>query len=175
MELDSAAAEDKSGYAKALGEDFYRRQRELLAGVLRENNVVITTAAVPGKKAPILITKEMVAGMPPGSVIVDLAAERGGNCEQTRPGETVVVNGVTILGPLNLPATIPHNASQMYARNAGAFLKHLLRDGGLALDREDEITRETLVTYGGEVVHPRVREALGLAALAAVPQTVQTT
>ncbi len=168
MALDSGAAEDKGGYAKALGEDFYRRQRELLSGVLRENNVVITTAAVPGKRAPVLITSQMVAGMPSGSVIVDLAAERGGNCEQTRPGETVVVNGVTILGPLNLPATVPHNASQMYARNAGTFLKHLIRDGNLVLDQEDEITRETLVTSGGEVVHARVREALGLGALAAI-------
>jgi NAD(P) transhydrogenase subunit alpha len=161
MEIEGGDAEDKGGYAKALGEDFYRRQRELLTEVLRRHDVVITTAAVPGKKAPILITREMAVVMPSGSVIVDIAAERGGNCEATRPGETVQENGVTILGPLNLASTIPYHASQMYARNIATFLKHLMRDGELMLDLEDEITHETLVTRGGEVVHPRVREALG--------------
>jgi len=154
-------AEDKSGYAKAMGEEFYRRQRELMANVLAEQNVVITTAAVPGKKAPILITREMVERMAPGSVIVDIAAERGGNCELTSPGEVVETGGVRILGPLNLPSTIPYHASQMYARNVATFLKYLVKDGRLALDREDEIVRETLVTFEGEVVHPRVREAMG--------------
>jgi NAD(P) transhydrogenase subunit alpha len=124
--------------------------------------VVIATAAVPGKKAPILITREMVEGMAPGSIIVDIAAERGGNCELTRPGETVEHRGVRILGPLNLPSTIPYHASQMYARNIATFLKYLVKDGKIALDREDEIVRETLVTHQGEVVHPRVRELLGL-------------
>jgi NAD(P) transhydrogenase subunit alpha len=126
--------------------------------------VVITTAAVPGRKAPILITREMVARMAPGSLIVDIAAERGGNCELTRPGEIVVSGGVTIMGPLNLPSTIPYHASQMYAKNIATFLKYLIKDGKLALDREDEIVRETLVTFGGEVVHPKVREMLGLSA-----------
>jgi NAD(P) transhydrogenase subunit alpha len=122
---------------------------------------VITTAAVPGKKAPILITKEMVDGMPPGSVLVDLAAERGGNCELTRAGETVVHKGVTILGPLNIPTTIPYHASQMYAKNIVTFLLHLLDEEELKLDLEDEITAGTLITRGGEVVHPMVLEAMG--------------
>ena len=160
LELETAAAEAKGGYAAAMGEEFYRRQREMMTEVLRQHEVVITTAAVPGKKAPVLVTAEMVRGMPAGSVVVDLAAERGGNCELTRPGETVVDGGVTILGPLNLPSTIPYHASQMYARNVATFLKHLVKNGALAIDTADEITRETLVTHAGEVVHPRVREAL---------------
>lgn len=161
LELEPSDAEDKGGYAKALGEDFYRRQRELLTGVLRQHDVVVTTAAVPGKKAPVLLTAEMVRGMPPGSVIVDLAAERGGNCELTRPGETVIESGVMILGPLNLPSEIPYHASQMYARNVAAFLKHLVKDGELRINLDDEITRETLVAREGKVVHPRVLEMLG--------------
>jgi len=168
LEMEAAAAEDKGGYAKAMGEDFYRRQRELMAGVLAGQNVVITTAAVPGKKAPILITREMVSRMAPGSVIMDIAAERGGNCELTRPGEVVEAGGVRIFGPVNLPSTIPYHASQMYARNIATFLKFLIQDGRVALDRDDEIVRETLVTHGGEVVHPRVREAMGLPALQTV-------
>ena len=159
LEIEGAAAEDKGGYAKAMGEDFYRKQREALAKVLAEQNVVITTAAVPGRKAPILITGEMAARMAPGSLIVDIAAERGGNCELTRPGEIVEQNGVRIFGPLNLPSTIPYHASQMYAKNIATFLKYLVKDGKLALNREDEIVRETLVTFEGEVVHPRVLEA----------------
>jgi NAD(P) transhydrogenase subunit alpha len=164
LDVEATAAEDKGGYAKAMTEDFYRRQRELMAGVLAQQNVVITTAAVPGRKAPILITGEMVARMAPGSLIVDIAAERGGNCELTRPGETVVTGGVTIMGPLNLPSTIPYHASQMYAKNIATFLKYLVKDGKLVLNREDEIVRETLVTQAGAVVHPKVRELLGLTA-----------
>jgi H+-translocating NAD(P) transhydrogenase subunit alpha len=157
-------AEDKGGYAKAMGEDFYRRQREAMGGVLAEQNVVITTAAVPGKKAPILITREMVERMAPGSVVVDIAAERGGNCELTKPGETVVHNGIGILGPLNLPSTVPYHASQMYAKNIATFLKYLIgKDGNLTLNRDDEIVRDTLVTHAGEVVHAKVRELMGLA------------
>ena len=164
LEMDGVAAEDKGGYAKAMGEDFYRRQRELMGAVLAEQNVVITTAAVPGKKAPILITREMVARMAPGSLVVDIAAERGGNCELTRPGEEVESGGVRILGPVNLASTIPYHASQMYAKNIATFLKYLIdKEGRIGLDRADEIVRETLVTHGGEVVHPRVREAMGLA------------
>ena len=159
LEIESAGAEDKGGYAKAMGDDFYRRQREAMGNVLAEQNVVITTAAVPGRKAPILITGEMVARMAPGSVIVDIAAERGGNCEITRPGETVEHNGVRVIGPLNLPSAVPYHASQMYAKNIATFLKYLIKDGRMVLDREDEIVRETLVTFDGEVVHPRVREA----------------
>jgi NAD(P) transhydrogenase subunit alpha len=158
VQLDGAEAEDKGGYAKALGEDFYRKQREVLTDVVRQQDVVITTAAVPGKKAPILVTREMVAGMAPGSIIVDLAAERGGNCELTQPGETIVEAGVTIMGPLNLASTVPFHASQMYSRNIATFLRHLIGKGALAIDLEDEITRETLVTHGGEIIHPRVRE-----------------
>jgi NAD(P) transhydrogenase subunit alpha len=161
LNIENAAAEDKGGYAKAMDENFYRRQREALGDVLAEQNVVITTAAVPGRKAPILVTREMAARMAPGSVIVDIAAERGGNCELTRPGEEVEQNGVRILGPVNLPSTIPYHASQMYGKNIATFLKHLIRDGQLALDLEDEIVRETLVTRDGDVVHPRVRETLG--------------
>jgi NAD(P) transhydrogenase subunit alpha len=158
--LEAAASEDKGGYAKALGEEFYRRQREVLAEVVRQHEVVIATAAVPGRKAPVLITREMLHDMAPGSVVVDLAAERGGNCEATRPGETVAENGVRVLGPLNVPSTVPYHASQMYARNCATFLRHLIKDGALNVDREDEITRETLVTWDGEVVHARVRELL---------------
>ena len=164
----AGSAEDKGGYAKAMGEDFYRRQREAMGGVLAEQNVVIATAAVPGRKAPVLITREMVERMAPGSVVVDIAAERGGNCALTRPGETVEHQGVSILGPLNLPSTVPYHASQMYAKNIATFLKYLIgKEGLLVLDREDEIVRETLVTHAGEVVQAKVRELMGLAA----PQT----
>jgi NAD(P) transhydrogenase subunit alpha len=158
LDVDSQGSEDKSGYAKALDEEFYRRQRELLTGVLREQDVVITTAAVPGRKAPILITAAMVEAMMPGSVIVDIAAERGGNCELTRPGETISHRGVTLLGPLNLPSLVPYHASQMFASNVAAFVKLLIRDGAVTIDREDEIIRETLVTHEQKVVHPRVLE-----------------
>jgi NAD(P) transhydrogenase subunit alpha len=163
LELDAKGAEGSGGYAKTMGEDFYRRQRELLTKVLREQDVVITTAAVPGKKAPVLVTKEMVAAMPNGSVIVDIAAERGGNCELTRPGESFVHGGVTVLGPTNLPSSVPFHASQMYASNASAFSKLLVKDGAIRVNLEDEILRETLVTHEGQIVNPRVRELLGLA------------
>ena len=163
LDIDTAASEDKSGYAKAMGEEFYRRQRELLTNVIREQDVVISTAAVPGKKAPILITTQMASALAPGSVIVDVAAERGGNCELTRPGETVHYQGITILGPLNLAASAPYHASQMYSSNIVSFLKLMLtKEGSLQLKRDDEIIRETLVTHAGEVVHARVHELLGL-------------
>ena len=162
LDLETAAAQDQGGYAKALGEDFYRRQREQMAEVIARHDVVITTAAIPGQRAPILVTREMVAGMAPGSVIVDLAAERGGNCELTRPGETVVEHQVTILGPLNLASSIPYHASQMYSRNVTTFLCHLIKGGELSVDTTDEITRETLVTYQGRIVNHRVQQALGI-------------
>jgi NAD(P) transhydrogenase subunit alpha len=163
LDLETGASEDKGGYAKAMGEEFYRKQRELLTEVIREQDVLITTAAVPGKKAPILITAEMAGALAPGSVIVDIAAERGGNCELTRAGETVVHGGVSILGPVNIPSDAPFHASQMYASNVTSFLKLMLaKDGTLNVNREDEIIRETLVTDAGEVVHPRVNEVLGL-------------
>jgi NAD(P) transhydrogenase subunit alpha len=158
LPLETAASEDKGGYAKAQDETFYRRQRELMAKTVAGSDVVITTAAVPGKKSPVLVTADAVAGMAPGSVIVDLAAERGGNCELTRADEIVHVKGVTILGPTNLPATVPYHASQMYAKNITTFLAHLVKDGSVRIDQNDEITRETLVTHGGIVVNPRIRE-----------------
>ena len=166
LALETQAAETAGGYAKAMDENFYRRQREMMAKVLAESDVVITTAAVPGKRAPVLITQEMVRAMRGGSVIVDLAAETGGNCELTRPGETVEVDGVSILGPVNLPSTIPYHASQMYARNIASFLQLLVRDGKLHLDLEDQIIRETLLTCNKEIVNPLVRELLGLSAAA---------
>ncbi len=166
MELETEGAEGTGGYAQAMGEEFYRRQREMMTQAVAENDVVITTAAVPGRKAPVLLTEEMVKQMRPGSVIIDLAAESGGNCELTKPGETVEIRGITIMGPVNLPATIPYHASQMYARNVTAFLQNLVKDGALNLNLEDPILRDTLLTHGGEVVHPRVRELLGLPASA---------
>jgi NAD(P) transhydrogenase subunit alpha len=162
LPLETSQSEDKGGYAKAQDEAFYQRQREMMARVVAANDVVITTAVVPGKKAPVLVTAEMVRGMAPGSVIVDLAAERGGNCELTQPDQVVVERGVTILGPTNLPSTVPYHASQMYAKNITTFLLHLIKEGGLRIDATDEITRETLVAQGGDVVHPRVRAMLGL-------------
>jgi len=161
LPLDTAGGGDAAGYARALGEDFYRRQRELMSLVVSRNDVVITTAAVPGKKAPLLITREMVAGMAPGSVIVDLAAERGGNCESTRPGDTVVEHAVTILGPVNLTSTVPYHASQLYAKNISSFLLHLIKDGELKIDLEDIIIRDTLIMQGGKVVHPKILEIIG--------------
>jgi NAD(P) transhydrogenase subunit alpha len=161
LDVDSGSSEDKGGYAKAMDETFYRRQRELMASVLREQDAVIATAAVPGRKAPVLITAEMVEAMAPGSVIVDAAAERGGNCELTRPGETVVHQGVTILGPINLPSMVPYDASLMYSSNISSFLRLLIQNGVLNLNLEDEILRETLVTHDYKVVHPRVCELLG--------------
>ena len=174
LPLEAGDAEDQSGYAKAQDEDFYRRQREMMARVVAGSDAVITTAQVPGKTAPVLVTAEMVAGMAPGSVIVDIAAGQGGNCELTMPDQTVTKDGVTVLGPTNLPATVPYHASQVYARNMSAFLSHLVKDGELRIDLEDEITRETLVSRGGQVVHPKVREAFGLTPDASEPEEVAT-
>jgi NAD(P) transhydrogenase subunit alpha len=164
LELAAAQAEGKGGYAREMDEAFLEKQRAMMLRVLAESDVVITTAAVPGKKAPRLVTREMVERMRPGSVLVDLAAERGGNCELTKPGEVVDAGGVTIFGPLNPASDVPHDASQMYARNMATFVGHLVQKGELRIDTSDEITRETLIAHGGEVVHPRVREALGLSA-----------
>jgi len=163
LNIDAAAAEDKGGYAKAMGEEFYKKQRELLTEVIREQDVLVTTAAVPGKKAPILVTAQMAEAMAPGSVIADIAAERGGNCELTRPGETVVHKGIRILGPVNLASAMPFHASQMYSSNITSFLKLMVaKDGTFKLNRDDEIIRETLVTHNKEVVHGRVSEGMGL-------------
>ena len=166
LNVETSAAEGQGGYAKAMDEDFYRRQRAALQEVIREQDVVITTAAVPGKKAPILVTAEMASAMSSGSVIVDIAAERGGNCELTRPGETVVHQGISILGPLNMASDAPFHASQMYGSNIASFLKLMVKNGDLTVNRDDEIIRETLVTHRGEVVNPRVSELLGLASAA---------
>jgi len=157
LPLEASDAEDKGGYAKAQDESFYLRQREVMTKVVATSDVVITTAAIPGKRSPVLVTKEMVAGMAPGSVIVDLAAERGGNCELTKADETVVSGGVTIFGPTNLPSTVPYHASQMYAKNITTFLTHLVKDKQLVVAMDDEITRETLVSRDGQVVHERLK------------------
>ena len=163
LPLESEDAEDKGGYAKAQDENFYKRQREMMLKVVAASDVVITTALIPGKRAPILLTTEMVEAMAPGSVVVDLAAERGGNCELTKPDQAVTHNGVSILGPSNPPAMVPYHASQMYSKNITTFLAHLLgKDGAkepaLLINPDDEITRETLLTRGGAVVHARVRD-----------------
>lgn len=160
LEVESKDAEDKGGYAKEMGEEFLKKQRAMMIRVMSEVDIVITTAAVPGRKAPMLINREMVESMQPGSIIVDIAAERGGNCELTKLGETVVVNGVTIMGRLNLPSEIPYHSSQMYSKNVLNFLRHLIKDGAIEFNLEDEITVGTLITQGGKVIHPTVLEQI---------------
>jgi H+-translocating NAD(P) transhydrogenase subunit alpha len=167
LPLETGDAQDARGYAKAQDEAFYAKQRELLGKVIAESDAVITTAVVPGKKAPILVTEAMVKGMAPGSVILDLAAERGGNCELTRPGEKTVAHGVTIIGPVNLAGGAPFHSSQVYARTLTSFLQNLVKDGKVRPPESDDIIRDTLLTQGGEVVNARVREMLGLPALVA--------
>jgi H+-translocating NAD(P) transhydrogenase subunit alpha len=163
LDLDTGEAEGSGGYAKAQGEDFLKRQRELMKEVIKEMDVVITTAAVPGAKSPILVTEEMVKAMKPGSVIVDLAAERGGNCDLTKAGETVVENGVLIIGPTNVPSSVPFHASQMFGKNIENLLNLLLDDNGdLQLDFEDQIVTDTVISHDGDVPHARLREMLGL-------------
>ena len=168
FEVETASApgstEDKGGYAKAQDEAFYKRQRELMKEVVKEQDVVITTAAVPGKRAPILITTEMVEAMAPGSVVMDLAAVRGGNCELTKPGETIYHHGVAVMGPTNFAALAPYHSSQMFGTNVTTFLKHLKTFLPLTAEPADEIVRDTLVTFGGNIVHQRVCEAFGLPA-----------
>jgi NAD(P) transhydrogenase subunit alpha len=167
LPIEATNAQDARGYGTAQDETFYAKQRELLGRVIAESDVVITTAVVPGKKAPILVTAEMVKGMAPGSVIFDLAAERGGNCELTRPGETIVEHKVTIIGRTNVASEVPYHASQMYARNLTTFLLNLVKDGKLRPASEDDIIRETLLTRDGEIVNPRVRAFLALPELGA--------
>jgi len=164
LPIEAKDAQDARGYARAQDEYFYQQQRELLGRVVKASDVVITAAVIPGKTSPILVTEEMVRGMAPGSVIFDLASERGGNCELTKAGETIVKHGVTIIGAINVASGVPYHASQMYARNVTAFLLHLIREQKLRLNLDDEIIRETLVTQGGTVVNQRVREFFGLAA-----------
>ena len=167
LPLEAKDAQDARGYATAQGEEFYKRQRELLGKVVAEQDIVITTAVIPGKKAPILVTADMVKDMVPGSVILDLAAERGGNCELTKSGETIVQHGVTIIGCINLASTAPYHASQLYARNLTNFLLHIVKDQKLALNLDDEIMRDTLLTRSGEIANARVREFFSLPALTA--------
>jgi NAD(P) transhydrogenase subunit alpha len=162
LPIEAKDAQDARGYARAQDEDFYRKQRELLGKVVQESDVVISTAVIPGKKAPILVTEEMVKGMALGSVVLDLAAERGGNCDITEVGKTVVKHGVTLIGEINLASRVPYHASMMYARNLTAFLMNLIKDQKLNLNLEDDIVRDTLLTNGGEIVQARVREFLKL-------------
>jgi proton-translocating NAD(P)+ transhydrogenase subunit alpha len=171
LPIEAKDAQDARGYATAQDEAFYQRQRELLGRVVADSDVVITTALIPGKPSPLLVTADSVRKMAPGSVIVDLAAERGGNCELTRPEEDVVVNGVKIIGEINLASTAPYHASQMYSRNLAAFLSLLVKKGELNIDLKDDIIRETLVTRGGQVVNDRVRKFFSLAALDASLET----
>jgi NAD(P) transhydrogenase subunit alpha len=166
LPIEAKDAQDARGYARAQDEDFYRRQRELLGKTVQESDVVITTAVIPGKKAPVLVTEDMVKGMAPGSVVIDLAAERGGNCDITDPGRTSVKHGVTIIGPINLASTVPYHASMMYSRNVTAFLTYIIQDQKLNLNLSDPIVSDTLLTHGGEIVQGRVREFLTLPALA---------
>lgn len=160
LQLENSGSEDKGGYAKAMDEEFYRKQRELLSSVIKQSDVVITTAAIPGKKSPTLVTADAVKSMAPGSVIIDLGAERGGNCELTKPDEKTQVHGVTIIGPTNIAAEIPQHASQMFANNVVKFLSNMVKQGQVFLNTEDEIIRETLVARGGQVVHPRLQSLL---------------
>jgi H+-translocating NAD(P) transhydrogenase subunit alpha len=172
LPIETKQAETAGGYAQVQDEAFYQRQRELLGDVVAESDVVITTAAIPGRQSPLLVTAEAVARMQPGSVIVDLGAERGGNCALTKADQRVIASGVTILGPTNLPSEIPFHASQMFSANVTAFLLNLTKKGELALNCDDHIIRETLVAHEGQVVHSRMRELLGLAKLE--PQTLET-
>ncbi|HEV8129991.1 MAG TPA: Re/Si-specific NAD(P)(+) transhydrogenase subunit alpha [Acidobacteriota bacterium] len=158
--LDTKDAQEKTGYAKAQSEEFYKKQQEMMSKYVAAADAVIPTALVPGKRAPVLITEEMVRGMRPGSVIVDLAAEQGGNCALTEPGQEVVRHGVVIIGTLNLPSTVPFHASQMYARTVTNFLTHLLKEGRIHLDLNDELTRGPLATHQGEILHEAVKAAV---------------
>lgn len=163
LPLETKAAEDKTGYAKAQSEEFYRKQQELLGKTVAGADVVITTALVPGKKAPILVTAETVQAMRPGSVVVDLAAEQGGNCALTEPGQEAVKHGVTIIGLTNLPSTMPNHASLMYGKTVMNYLLHLVKDGAIKLDLDDELTRGPLVTRDGQIVHEVVKGAMASA------------
>jgi NAD(P) transhydrogenase subunit alpha len=155
LPLETGQSQDAGGYARAMDESFYRRQRELMGRVVAEHDVVIATAAVPGRTAPVLVSTDMVDAMRPGSVIVDAAAEQGGNCEVTKPGEAVVRKGVTVLGPVNIASSVPNHASQLHSRNVANFLALIVKQGALSLDMSDQIVRETLVARDGAAVDPR--------------------
>jgi NAD(P) transhydrogenase subunit alpha len=160
LPLETKDAQAATGYAREQSAEFIQKQQQLMHNSVVGADVVITTALVPGKRAPLLVTEEMVRGMRPGSIIVDLAAEQGGNCALTQPGHDVLVDGVLIIGPINLPSTLPYHASQMYARTVTNYLTHLLKDGKIQLDLSDELTRGPLVTHQGEIVHEVVKGAL---------------
>jgi NAD(P) transhydrogenase subunit alpha len=164
IELALETQEGEGGYAREQSEEFLRKQRELIGEHVAKSDVVITTAAVPGRRAPLLVTGEMVKGMRPGSVIVDLAAETGGNVELTEAGKDVEVGGVTIIGTRNVPSTMPLHASQLYARNVANLLLHLVKDGAIVIDFEDEITKGCCVTHAGEIVNERAKQAIGAVA-----------
>ena len=165
IEVGEKSTETSGGYAQEMDAEFYRKQQEMMSDAVAEADAVITTAAVPGKRAPVLVNAEMIRRMKPGAVIIDLAAERGGNCELTKPDELVVENDVTILGPRNVPAQVAYHASQTYARNITSFVQHLAPEGQLTIDLEDQITFDTLLTRDGEIVQPAVREHFDLPAL----------
>ncbi len=158
LPVEAGDSEDSGGYAKEMDESFYKRQREMMTKIVAESDVVITTAAIPGKKAPVLITADMVKEMHKDSVIVDLAAESGGNCELTESGKTVVKNGAIIIGPPNIASAIPHHASQMYSKNITTFLLHIIKEGKLSDDTDDQILTDTMVTKNGEIVNKRIKE-----------------
>lgn len=160
IELDLETGEGQGGYAKAMDEAFYEKQRAMMTKVLSASDVVITTAAVPGRRAPVLITNQMVSQMMPGSVIVDVAAERGGNCELTKPGELIEQHGVHIVGPLNLAGSVPFHASQTFSNNIVAFLENLIRDGQIAVNMDDEIIRDTLICRDCAITSKQVQEAI---------------
>lgn len=174
LQLDTKSAEDEGGYARAMSEEFYQRQRELMASIAAESDVIVTTAAIPGKRSPRLITADAVQGMQVGSVIVDLAAERGGNCELSQADTKIVEHGVTILGPTNLPSEVPNHASQMFSKNVTTFLLNMVEDGQLNVNLDDEIVLGTLTARQGEVVHPRVREILGMTPNSILSATSET-
>ena len=161
FDLETETAEDKGGYAKEMDAAFYKKQQQMMSKVISENDVVIATAAVPGKKAPVLVTKDMVSGMKQGSLIVDLAAEQGGNCEVTEPGKTIEVDGVTVIGPLNIPSMVAFHASQMYSKNIANFLALMVKDGKMEINTEDEVISGALITDGGEIVNSTIKEAFG--------------
>jgi len=167
LPLETGDSQTSGGYAKAMGEEFYAKQRQLLGDVLAEMDLVVTTAAIPGMKSPILVTKEMAERMSPGAVIVDIAAERGGNCELTEAGETIVHNGVKICGPINLPSRLATHASQLFSKNIQTFLLNMVKDGEMAINLEDPIVTGSLIAKEGQVVHPQVRQRLGLEEAAA--------
>ncbi len=160
VDLGGIATEDKGGYAKELGEEALERGRDLIAKTAKTADVIITTAQVPGRRAPLLLRRDAVENMRPGTILVDLAAAGGGNCELTRPGETQLIGGVTLFAPLNLPVTVPGHASQLYSRNVTNFLALLIKDGALHLNFDDEIISGSCVAHKGEIVNPRVAAAL---------------